>query len=191
MQDSINLEEYDRPQESISLSSGGNVIRCMLTPSNLQDVANLMTKLKPEWWNLEGAIAQLNAGTGWYLESNTKPVGWLLCKAYATYRTVEIECLGFDEQGCFKIGTELKPLVTHCEQWAQEQGAVNVRFVIGSRGLSCHGHAIEKPWEELRDLLALDRAEYDWFVSMGYVPSGILPDIYGTGYHGVILLKHV
>ena len=38
---------------------------------------------------------------------------------------------------------------------------------------------------------AIAREDYDWFLSMGYAPSGILPDIYGPGSHGVMLLKHV
>jgi hypothetical protein len=81
--------------------------------------------------------------------------------------------------------------MARCEQWAQEQGAVNLRFIIGSRGLSCHGRRLGRPWEELKEIHAIDREDYDWFLSMSYAPSGILPDIYGSGYHGVMLLKHV
>jgi hypothetical protein len=57
--------------------------------------------------------------------------------------------------------------------------------------LSCHGKALGKPWQELEALHAVDREEYEWFVTMGYTPSGILPDIYGTGHHGIMLLKRV
>ena len=114
---------------------------------------------------------------------------WLLCRLLKGYRTVEIEVLGWDDDGRFKVGVELQPLVKVCEQWGQEEGAVNSRFVIGSRGLSCHGKRLGQPWKELKELQAVDRQEFDWFASMGYVPSGILPDIYGDGYHGIILLK--
>lgn len=86
---------------------------------------------------------------------------------------------------------ELQPLVEQCEQWIREQGGVNSRFIIGSRGLSCHGKVLGKTWQELQELHAVDREEYEWFVLMGYTPSGILPDIYGTGYHGIMLLKRV
>ena len=164
----------------------------MLDELNIGDVANLMVQLKPEFWDLEGAVAQLSNGVGWCLTTSAgRPVGWLLCKWYAAYKTSEIECLGYDDEGQFKVGPELQPLVEQCEQWIREQGGVNSRFVIGSRGLSCHGKSLGKPWQELQELCAVDRAEYEWFVKMGYAPSGILPDIYGPGYHGIMLLKRI
>ncbi len=110
---------------------------CELNQSTIRSVANLMAKLKPEFWNLEGAIAQLSSGIGWYIESDGGGAeGWLLCRLYRGYKTVEIETLGYDDDGRFKVGAELQPLVEKCERWANEQGAVNSRFVIGSRGLS-------------------------------------------------------
>lgn len=164
----------------------------MLDKPSLQKVAHLMTRLKPEFWSFEGAVTQLSDGVAWCSESDEgEPTGWLLCKWYEAYRTVEIECLGYDDGGQFKVGPELQPLMARCEQWAQEQGAANLRFIIGSRGLSCHGRRLGRPWEELKEIHAIDREDYDWFISMGYAPSGILPDIYGSGYHGVMLLKRV
>jgi hypothetical protein len=169
-----------------------NVSIIVLDKSNIQDVANLMVKLKPEWWDLEGAVAQLSSGVGWYLQTNRgEPMGWLLCKPYPLYKTVEIECLGYDDGGHFKIGPELEPLAEKCEQWAKERGNVNLRFIIGSRGLSCHDQALGKPWQELKELRVIDREEYHWFTSMEYIPSGILPDIYGPGYHGIMLIKRL
>jgi len=64
-----------------------------------------------------------------------------------------------------------------------------MRFTIRSSGLSCHGKNLKKPWEELRDIQAVDREEYNWFLSMGYIPSGLLPNIYGEKYHGILLVK--
>lgn len=168
------------------------MVICTLDKSDLQKVAYLMTRLKPEFWSLEGAVAQLSNGVAWYAASDDgDPMGWLLCQWYEAYKTVEIECLGYDDNGQFKVGPELQPLMARCERWAQEQGAANLRFIIGSRGLSCHGRKLGRPWEELKEILAIDREGYDWFLSMGYAPSGILPDIYGPGYHGVMLLKHL
>jgi hypothetical protein len=163
-----------------------------LNESNINAVASLMAQLKPEFWDLEGAATQLRNGIGWCLTTNTgEPIGWLLCQWYAAYKTGGIECLGYDDKGQFKVGPELQPLVEQCEQWIREQGGVNSRFIIGSRGLSCHGKALGEPWQELEALYAVDREEYEWFVTMGYTPSGILPDIYGTGHHGIMLLKRV
>lgn len=88
------------------------------------------------------------------------------------YRTGEIECLGYDDNGIFKIGKELQSLVKASEEWAKSKGFSIMRFTIGSRGLSCHLRPLGKPWEELRDIHALDREEYDCFLSMGYLPSG-------------------
>ncbi len=92
-----------------------------LDKSDLQKVAHLMTRLKPEFWNLEGAVAQLSEGLAWYAASDEEePTGWLFCKWHEAYRTVEIECLGYDDDGQFKVGPELQPLMARCERWAQE-----------------------------------------------------------------------
>lgn len=164
----------------------------LLDKTSVEKVAQTMVKIKPEWWDLEGAVNQLSNGTGWYAVNNNQEVsGWLLCKTYRLYKTVEIECLGYNDNGDLKIGLELQPLVECCERWARENGYINIRFIIGSYNLSCHGKKIDYVWKELKDLNSYNREDYDWFISMGYKQSGILPDIYGEGYHGVILLKHL
>lgn len=158
--------------------------------ANISVVSKFMANIKPEWWDIEGATQQLSKGTGWYFGSNGKNTkGWLLCKSYECYKTGEIECLGYDKDGNFEIGKELQPLVEKAEEWAREQGFSNMRFTIGTRGLSCHEKDLKEPWEELRDLHAIDRPEYNWFISMGYIPSGVLPNIYGEKYHGILLVK--
>ena len=149
-----------------------------------------MVKLKPEWWNYGGAMAQLNSGEGWYLANGDDlPAGWLLAKSLDAYKTLEIESLGYDEGGRLKIGPELQPLVDHCMARAARQGYVNVRLIMGSRGLSCHARKLGQPWSELKTLRVIDRGEFERFISMGFEPWGLLPDIYGPGYHGVMLLK--
>ena len=42
---------------------------CRLGQPDIQSVASLMARLKPGFWDAEGACAQLNSGVGWYLES--------------------------------------------------------------------------------------------------------------------------
>lgn len=65
------------------------------------------------------------------------------------------------------------------------------RAFLNGKDLSCHGRRLGRAWEELKEIHAIDREDYDRFISMGYAPSGILPDIYGSDYHGVMLLKRV
>lgn len=157
---------------------------------NINKVSEFMAYIKPEWWDIEGANEQLSGGIGWYCSSNEcDPDGWILCKEYDCYKTAEIECLGYDNGRTFEIGERLQPLIEKSEEWAREQGNVIMRFTIGSRGLSCHGRELKNTWEELKDLQAIDREEYKWFLSMGYVPSGVLPNIYGEKYHGILLVK--
>jgi hypothetical protein len=162
-----------------------------LAEKDVPAVAGLMAALKPDWWDLPGAERQLRNGHCWFLETEAKPVGFLISHAYPLYKMVEIECLGFDDHGSLAMGNELSPLVKCCEQWAEAQGAANVHFILGSRGLSCHHQSISVPWRALQDLSAIERPEYLWFITMGYVPSGILPNIYGKGHHGILLLKQM
>lgn len=159
---------------------------------NSHFVSHFMANIKSEWWDVEGAKNQLNSGVGWYFGSTTdQPKGWVLCKSLSVYKTGEIECLGYDEFGAFKIGKELQPLIEESEKWARSEGFTIMRFTITSRGLSCHQRALGEPWRELRDIHVIDREEYDWFLSMGYMPSGVLPNIYGENYHGILLVKQL
>ncbi len=159
---------------------------------NIPTVSEFMAKIKPEWWDKKGAIEQLSSGIGWYFGlTKDQPKGWILCKTLELYKTLEIENLGYDNNGYFKIGKELQPLVEKSEEWAREKGFVIMKFIIGSRGLSCHNRDLNNPWEELRDIHAIDREEYKWFLSMGYIPSGMLPNIYGNNYHGILLVKQL
>lgn len=161
-----------------------------LDNGNIQKVAVFMANIKPEFWDIEGAEEQLHSGIGWFLEDNLGRLkGWILCKALECYKTLEIECLGYDADGVYRIGPGLQPLVEQAESWAKEKQFSVMRFTIGSRGLSCHQRELKELWEELRDIKAFDREEFDWFLSMGYVPAGVMPNIYGDKYHGIILVK--
>lgn len=77
-------------------------------------------------------------------------MGWLFCKNLRGYKTLEIECLGYDDNGEYKIGEELTVLVEESEKWAIENEYKNLRFTIGSRGMSCHGRKLKEIWEELK-----------------------------------------
>lgn len=161
-----------------------------LDENNMHTVAAFMARIKPEWWDEQGAASQLSSGIGWYFGDNeNEPGGWVLCKDLRPYRTGEIECLGYDDSGSCKIGKALLPLIEAAETWAKDNGYAVMRFTIGSRGLSCHMRELGEPWLELRNLHSIDREEFDWFLSMGYVPSGVLPNIYGDSYHGILLVK--
>lgn len=36
--------------------------------NNIEKLAKFMSCIKPEWWDFEGALAQLKKGIGWYIE---------------------------------------------------------------------------------------------------------------------------
>lgn len=160
-----------------------------INPSNISEVAAFMTKMKPEWWNLGGAQRQLESGVGWTLRNENLILGWILCKPLPLYSTLEIECLGYDDQGILTIGKQLRPLIEHAESWANSNSLRTMRFTMTSRGFSCHQRDLGHLWEELRDLSAKDRTDYDLFIHLGYQPVGILPEFYGSKYHGILLLK--
>ena len=157
---------------------------------SIEDIARFMADIKSEWWDYEGALKQLKSGIGWYIEDD-KPLGWIFCKDLRGYKTLEIECLGYNKNGEYKIGEELTVLVEKCEKWANGRNYKNIRFIIGSRGMSCHKRSLGKIWEELKDIKPIDRKEYEWFIEMGFEPHGLLPDIYDKNYHGIILIKKI
>jgi len=161
-----------------------------ITSLHRLSVARLMERLKPEWWDYLEALDFLAICHGWFLENyRGQPVGWLAARAYPQYRTLEIESMGFDWQGEQRVCSELLPLIETCEGWAIKEGMVNLRFVMSSRGMTCHDRLIENAGAELALLRSLNRPEYDWFLSIGFHPWGILPEIFGPRFHGILLIK--
>ena len=77
------------------------------------------------------------------------------------------------------------------ESYARETGYVNVRFVIGSGETNIHGKSLTNLPEALIHLNYERREEFEWFVSLGFRPAGILPGIYGENHHGIILVKQL
>ncbi len=166
----------------------------VIDPAVMLQVAELMTRIKPDWWpRVEDALEQLRAETrGWYLARPDGSIaGFLACILLAGYRAVEIDVLGYDDSGTLNVGQPLGLLVAACQDWAFSMGAAYVRFIVGSRGLSIHGRPLGPAWQELRDLDTSARPDVAWFRSIGYEPSGLLPNTYGQGYHGVLLIKRL
>lgn len=166
-----------------------------LTPSRVADVATLMSTLKPEWWDFEGANQQLQdvqllaTLVGWTLESDGKPKGWILCAEFPGYSTMTIENLGYDDNGTLVMEDPLQPLLQKAEEYARQKGYHNLKYVIGSTGMSCHGRPITDFAEELRTLRSNGRAHFDFFRKIGFVPIGLIPNCYGENYHGIIMIK--
>lgn len=69
---------------------------------NAKEVAELMHRIKPDWWpsaaDAYGQLTDLSEtiGTiGWVLEDDSgRPVGWTLFRELKGYLTLELECSG-------------------------------------------------------------------------------------------------
>ncbi|WP_310831257.1 hypothetical protein [Paenibacillus pedocola] len=107
------------------------------------------------------------------------------------YRTLQIDTMGADEAGRLAVNHKLGGLIDQCLAYGAQQGYVNLSFIIGSRGLSCHGRELSLVSEELQKLHAQDRPEYVWLTQTGFRPSGIYPQIYGEYYHGILLIRTI
>ena len=166
-----------------------------IEPSNVRAVAALMSTIKPDWWDLEDAGRQLqDVGLlaklkGWSLEQDGAPKGWVLCAEFPGYSTMTIENLGYDADGVFVMEEPLGPLLRQAEQYARQKGYRNLKYVIGSTGMSCHGRPLGDFAEELRTLHANSRAHFDYFRSIGFLPAGFLPNCYGENWHGILMVK--
>lgn len=163
--------------------------------SNVDTVAVLMATIKPDWWDFEGASQQLSEVSslarliGWYLKDGSDAKGWILCAEYDGYSYLSIECLGYDDNGAFVMEEQLEPLLKRAEQHAREKEYRNLKYVIGSIGMSCHGKPIVNSADELRDLKSYGRKHFDYFVEYGFTPMGFIPNCYGENYHGILMIK--
>lgn len=168
----------------------------VISPDNVGAVASLMSSIKPDWWDYQGASRQLQEErllahlVGWYLGEDPKqPKGWVLCAEFPGYQYLSIENLGYDAGGVFVMEEPLEPLLRHAEDYAREKGFRNLKYVIGSTGMSCHGRPLGDYAKELAELRSLGREHYDFFFRCGFRPAGLLPNCYGENYHGIIMLK--
>ena len=158
-------------------------------------VARFMSEIKPEWWDYEGAYQQLQDNTmlarlvGWHLSDDSKIEGWILCAEYDGYSVLSIENLGYDDNGQFIIDDHVEPLLRKAEEHAISRGYRCLKFITGSTGLWCHGKSIRDFATELKTLTSHERKDYDYFLTYGFVPTGFIPNCYGNGFHGIVLIK--
>lgn len=163
--------------------------------SNIDAVAKLMSSIKPDWWDFEGASQQLQDISllanlvGWYMGDGKAAKGWILCAEYEGYSYLSIENLGYDEDGDFVMEQQLEPLLKQAENHAKRKGYRNLKYIIGSTDLSCHGRAIKDYANELKELKSNGRKHFDYFVRYGFSPTGFIPNCYGKNYHGIIMIK--
>lgn len=163
--------------------------------SSVGAVAELMSAVKPDWWDYEGAFEQLRNEkllarlVGWYIGEENRPRGWLLCAEYEGYSCLSIENLGYDEDGRFSMEGPLEPLLRRAEAHAREKGLRNLKYIISSTQMSCHGRPLEDPAKELAELRSLGWEHYDFFRAQGFRPTGFLPNCYGMGWHGILMVK--
>ncbi|MFQ6862460.1 MAG: hypothetical protein ACLROI_01665 [Beduini sp.] len=168
---------------------------CKIGTSNVNSVAKLMADIKPDWWDFEGALQQLQDASmlaklvGWCMEEDGKPQGWILCAEFEGYSYLSIENLGYDDHGIFVMEQQLEPLLNEAEKYAREKGYRNLKYVIGSTDMSCHGRPLLNYADELRNLKSHHREHFDYFIDYGFYPTGFIPHCYGENYHGIIMIK--
>lgn len=168
---------------------------CKIGKTNVNKVANLMSNIKPDWWDYEGALQQLQDVSllaklvGWYIEKDTQPQGWILCAEFEGYSYLSIENLGYDEHGNFVMEEQLEPLLRRAEEYAREKGYCNLKYIISSTNLSCHGRPLHHYADELKNLKSYHRKHFDYFVHYGFNPAGFIPNCYGEHNHGIIMIK--
>ena len=168
-----------------------------MTESSIPQIAGLMSTIKPDWWDYEGACAQLGdidaiiKTVGWYLgENEQEPKGWILCRELVGYRALELECCGFDDNGVFMLEHKLGALMETAERYAREKGYLTFRSGISSIGFPIHGKEVDNIPEALASL-SCDRIDYQWYLKHGFRPMGIQPNAYEKGFHLILLVKEL
>lgn len=168
-----------------------------LTPETIPALATMMSTLKPEWWDYEGACGQLGnidesiRTVGWYLgEDADHPKGWILCQELLCYNALELECSGFNDNGEFKLEHKLGDLMETAEQYAKQKGYLTFRSGISSIGFNIHGKEITSIPDAIADLKC-DRIDYLWYLEHGFRVIGIQPNAYEKGFHLILLGKDI
>lgn len=166
-----------------------------LTPDFIPAVAKMMSTLKPDWWDYEGAYGQLSnideciKTIGWYCGENANhPKGWILCRELVGYRALELECCGFDDNGTFQLEHKLGPLMAVAEKYARQKGYLTFRSGISSIGFNIHGQKIVSIPDAIASLQC-GRIDYLWYLDNGFRVIGIQPNAYEKGFHLIMLGK--
>lgn len=168
-----------------------------LTDASIPKLAHFMTNIKPEWWDYEGALGQLKdvnqsiQTVAWYLGDDVDhPRAWLLCRELIGYKTLDLECCGFDDNGIFKSEHKLGALFDVAQQYAKEKGYLTFKSGISSIGFNIHGQEIIDIPKSI-ETLASDRIDYKWYLEQGFRVIGIHPNAYEKDFHLVILAKEI
>lgn len=166
-----------------------------LTQQSIPALARMMSTLKPEWWDYDGACGQLGnidesiKTVGWYLgEDEATPKGWILCRELIGYRALELECSGYDDNGEFKLEHKLGELFEVAERYAKSRGYLTFRSGISSVGFNIHGREIDSIADAIATL-ECDRVDYLWYLEHGFRVIGIQPNAYDKGFHLILLGK--
>lgn len=166
-----------------------------LTAEAVPALAAMMSTLKPEWWDYEGAYGQLSnidesiRTIGWYCgEDADHPTGWILCRELLCYRALELECSGFNDNGVFKLEHKLGDLMAAAEEYAKGQGYLAFRSGISSMGFNIDGQEIASIPEAIANLQC-GRIDYLWYLDHGFKVIGIQPNAYAKGSHLILLSK--
>jgi len=168
-----------------------------MTQNNISALANLMSNIKPDWWQYQetldylAEIIHIHDTVGWVFgESDQSPTGFLICKDFAAYSCLSFESWGYNDNGNFAVGQQMSPLFTVAEEYAQNKGHRLLRLVISSTDTTCHGKPLGEYWQALRDINS-DSDYYKFYMEYGFKVSGFLPNCYGKDSHGVILVKEL
>ena len=168
-----------------------------LVPDVIPALATMMSALKPEWWDYEGAYGQLTnieesiKTIGWYCTDDTgKPNGWILCRELLGYNALELECSGFNDNGVFKLEHKLEPLMEVAEEYAKEKGYLTFRSGISSVGFNIDGQDIPDIADAIKTLHCT-RIDYLWYLKHGFRVIGIQPNAYEKGSHLILLGKDI
>ena len=111
---------------------------------------------------------------------------------WLTYEADELDSLEKvceDYRAFLDAGKTERECVTEIIRQAEEKGYRNLKYIIGSTDMSCHGRPMTDYAEELRSLESRGRAHFDYFVGYGFSPTGFIPNCYGEKYHGIVMIK--
>jgi hypothetical protein len=168
-----------------------------LTANRIPVVAQLMCRIKPDWWDYESAFGQLRdinesiKTVGWYLGDDAEhPKGWILCRELIGYRAIDLECSGFDDNGTFKLEHKLGQLFRVAEEYARKKGYLTFRSGISSMGFNIHGKEIQSIPAAIQSL-SCERIDYRWYLENGFRVIGIQPNAYEKGFHLIMLGKEI
>jgi len=167
-----------------------------ISENNLSNVATLMSEICPTWWDYDGAVKQLSdvesmIGTvGWSIGEDEKaPKGWVLCRELFGYNSIELECCGYDDNGKFALEHKLRELFDVICEYAKSKGYITFRTAMGSEKFSIHDRKLGDIGDEIKNLTATGRVDYDWLLEYGFKVVGIFPNAYRENFHCISLAK--